>query len=221
MNNKNVLLSYPRSGNHWVRFIIEWFSGRPTKGLTPADPPIHKNLPNKDILAHVNGNNFIIYKEHGIPKGNLNKLILILRNPKECIYRHTKDLKVGQIDSYMKLINFYNNYGGKKLLIHYEDLILEPKNIITTITKFLEIYKEEKINNFMENYDLFFKESVNIYDNTNKNKIISGNKKRVSETKGEKILYHSKKIEETKIKDFNNYINKKYPNIKNYILRYE
>lgn len=221
MNNRNVLLSYPRSGNHWVRFIIEWFSGRPTKGLTPNDPPIHKNLPNKDILAHVKGNDFIVYKEHGAPKGNLNKLILILRNPKECIYRHTKDLKPGQIDSYMKLINFYNNYVGEKLLIHYEDLILEPKNIITNITKFLEIHEEDKLNYFMENYDLYFKESVNIYDNTSKISIISGNKERVSETKGEKIVYHSKKIDDGRLKEFNDYTNKKYPNLKKYIIRYE
>lgn len=221
MKNKNVLLSYPRSGNHWVRFIIEWFSSRPTKGMGPADPPIHKNLPNDGVLKHVKGNNFIIHKNHYIPKGKMDKLILILRNPKECIYRHTKDLQINKIDSYMSLIKFYENYSGKKLLVYYEDLILEPKNVITKITNFLEIYDEEKINNFIENYDLFFKESVNIYDNANKNKIISGSKKRVSETKGEKIVYHSEKIEKNKVKKFNDHINIKYPNIKNYISRYE
>jgi hypothetical protein len=217
---KNVLLSYPRSGNHWVRFIIEWFSGKPTKGLSPNDPPIKNSILNKEILSHVKGD-FIIHKEHGVPKGNINKLILILRNPKECIYRQTKNLAINQIDSYMKLVNFYENYGGKKFLLYYEDLITNPKNSVKKIIDFMDIYDENKFNDFMENYDLFFGESIKIYDNTNKMKIVSGNKFRTSETKGKSIIYHVKKINQDKIKIFNEHINKKHSNLKKYINRYE
>lgn len=217
---KNILLSYPRSGNHWVRFIIEWFSGRPTKGLSPNDPPIKTSILNQKILSHVKGE-FIVHKKHGVPKGNINKLILILRNPKECIYRQTKNLNVDQINAYMKLINFYENYKGEKFLMYYEDLITDPKNTVTTLVNFMGIYDDDKINAFIENYDLFFEESIKIYDNTNKIKIVSGNKQRTSETKGKSVVHHSKKISEDKLKIFNEHINKNYLNLKKYIIRYE
>lgn len=39
-----VLLSFPRSGNHWVRFILEWFSVRTTYGCVGSnvDMPIYQ-----------------------------------------------------------------------------------------------------------------------------------------------------------------------------------
>ena len=217
---KNFLISYPRSGNHWVRFIIEWFSGKPTNGLSLDDPPIHKSIPNKNILSHVKTNDFIIHKSHFTPK-KANKLILILRNPKECIYRHKKKLDKENIDNYMSLINFYNNHKKMKLLLYYEDLILNPKDVITDITKFLEIYSEKKMNNFMENYDFLFKESIKVYDNSGKTKKVFGSKLRTSETKGEKIIHHSNKINEKELSQYNKYIENKYKHIKKYISRYE
>ena len=40
----NRIISYPRSGNHWVRFIIEFLSRRPTDYLlNENDGPIYKN----------------------------------------------------------------------------------------------------------------------------------------------------------------------------------
>ena len=40
----NRLISFPRSGNHWVRFIIEFLSNRPTLyGPNEDDGPIYKN----------------------------------------------------------------------------------------------------------------------------------------------------------------------------------
>ena len=60
----NYLLSYPRSGNTWLRLIIEWFSGRPSRGLSKSDTPIYKaknstkdmNRLIKKPLKHVGGN---------------------------------------------------------------------------------------------------------------------------------------------------------------------
>jgi len=217
---KNFLISYPRSGNHWVRFIIEWFSGKPTNGLSLNDPPIYKSIPNKNILSHVKTNDFIIHKSHGTPN-QANKLILILRNPKECIYRHKKKIDKKNIDDYMSLIKFYDNHKKMKLLVYYEDLILSPKDVITDITKFLEIYNEKKMNNFMENYDFLFKESIKVYDNSWKTKNIFGSKLRVSETNGEKIIYHSNKINKKELDQFKLHIENKYKNIKKYISKYE
>lgn len=121
----------------------------------------------------------------------------------------------------MSLIKFYDNHKKMKLLVYYEDLILSPRDVITDITKFLEIYNEKKMNNFMENYDYLFKESIKMYDNSGKTKNIFGSKLRVSETKGEKIIHHSNKINKKELNQFKLHIENKYKNIEKYISRYE
>ena len=52
---KNVLLSYPRSGNHLVRFFIELLSEKPTFGCgdNPKDIEIYKNKFSENIPFNI------------------------------------------------------------------------------------------------------------------------------------------------------------------------
>ena len=42
-NGGLCLLSYPRSGNHWLRFVIEFLTMLPTAGSGDHDPPLCTN----------------------------------------------------------------------------------------------------------------------------------------------------------------------------------
>lgn len=217
---KNHLISYPRSGNHWVRFIVEWFSGKPTKGMNKEDKPIYVNLVNKDTLSHVSGTDYILFKNHWYSKIKPNEnLILIVRNPKEAIIRHKNKFTDDDLKWFMGLIKSFHNHKGNKILIYYEDLLTHPKSNIENILKFLNILDEKKLNIFMDNYEELFNESINVYDNTGKKEIISGGKGRVSKTKGKKLNFHSNSLTNEDNQRFINYLNNS--GVKKYIIRYE
>ena len=97
-----AILSFPRSGNHFTRYIIEFLTGRPTVGCTKKmitdpskDSPIRcRKGPN--FLEHVSLENPIACKFHFadnsmesyIPIVDAEKLILILRHPIETWLSH-------------------------------------------------------------------------------------------------------------------------------------
>jgi hypothetical protein len=69
-------VTYPRSGTNWIRFFLEICSNKPTPG---------------DTRYHT-GEDYLIDRAHcGYPIMNkYNKVILILRNYKECLIREKK-----------------------------------------------------------------------------------------------------------------------------------
>lgn len=218
----NYLASYPRSGNTWVRFILEWFSGQPTKGITNneisisqsriSNPKQNKLIRNE--LKHVKGKP-LIQKVHWSNQINKKKgkLILIIRNPLEVILRHTKKLDNKDIDRYMSLIKIYEEWDNKnKIILYYEDLINEPKTEIKKIIKFMEL-DLNKLETFMESYDYFFNLSVNHYNNKG-----DGD---TSKTKGKILVYHSLGLQKKKITNFKNYVVKKYPNLITHLSKYD
>jgi len=194
MNKCCILLSYPRCANSWLRFCIENISHRPTY---PDNDYI------KEIRKHINvSGDYILRKEHSLYEKdriygkvatnkdvyNKSKLILLLRNYKECVIKQKQDYNdviLGQNKSpynYMENINEYHKWPrDKKLLIYYEDLIMNPKKELLKCVKFLNL-KEKNLNFFMDKYDFYKKISVESYDlNTQKG----------SSTKGEHLRYHS------------------------------
>ena len=84
---KNCLLSLPRTGSNWVRYWFEYFS--------------NENTSERNILVETNHwgekrtdkTNATIYKRHTIDEKGLNdrgieKLVLVLRDYRECFVRH-------------------------------------------------------------------------------------------------------------------------------------
>ena len=80
-----LLLSYPRSGNTWIRYFIEHVSERPTIGYKEN----YKNFDSPLLCKKYHDP--IAIKRHGLIKDPVEHdgLILVLRNPKECLLRHT------------------------------------------------------------------------------------------------------------------------------------
>ena len=141
----NALWSPERSGNHWVRFIVEYLTGFPTCGCNRYDPPIFMNsFPNKSTpLAHVKGKApYILYKSHDPYDIKANSvLILLIRNYYEYIMvnnrRNCPSNDALYYKMYLNLLTGYDKFTGTKILIYYEDLILKPEREILRIKNFL------------------------------------------------------------------------------------
>jgi len=187
-----LLASYPRSANHWIRYIIEFLSQQPTTGEgnrnhERKDPAIFKRLGQE---SHYKQATPIAVKRHWVRKSDdrSSKMILIVRDYREVIYRHMDKafsifrLRIlnKNIRMYNDLIQHYNAWPTDKIAIKYEDLINEPAPTITRLAQF--IGKTELLEDLLQNIDEHQKCCVKMYD------IRSG-----SETKGKSTKYHSKK----------------------------
>jgi hypothetical protein len=169
---KNILLSYPRSGNHLTRFMIELLTEIPTLGChtNKNDIPIYKNtFPNKipfninlDIKDIDTTNSYHKYHNpvNNYDINNLENLIFIIRNPKEVLLRHTHyQIKNSSFDFYFNCIDFYLNFSGKKILFFYEDIVTNKVDFIKNLYDFLDIKIPSKLEYVLNNIDFLFEES--------------------------------------------------------------
>lgn len=147
-----IILSYPRSGNHWVRYIVEWATGRPTLGAGDGehwrdrrnrlDVPIHQLAD----LPHVAGRP-IAKKRHLVNDWDSRSadLVFILRNYKECVTRHLETMEVppdhpradDQLRRYLAALRQYDEWRSRKLLLPYADLVENPTDPVRKLLGFL------------------------------------------------------------------------------------
>ena len=178
----NILLSYPRSGNHLTRFFMELLMEQPTNGhpMNKQDKPIHTNTFAKPVPFNItkeNRDNFIYHKHHAYSQiRNPEHLILLIRNPKEVILRQTnfdlKKLKTTLGFMYQKNIEYFNAYKGKKKIFFYEDMITDKETFLLELYVFLECENFEKLMYCIENIDDLYKLS----HSPKKGRIWGGNK---------------------------------------------
>ena len=149
----HCLLSYPRSGNHWTRYIIEALTDRPTYGCGPDDRPIYTNIwKQKSVLPSVaplaqpaaQKMHFVEPKSKGCSTHNsyCSHLIFIQRDPHETIPRNigrskpwSKSEVSAAVDHYISLINYYERFTGPKLHISYERLMETPHKVILELAR--------------------------------------------------------------------------------------
>lgn len=155
MDNKNIiLLSYPRSGNTFTRYILEYLTGFSSSGYNnDFDKPLinHSSTPSQ------------IYKRHGHTEEeeeyfidldpDHNKLVFLLRHPYECWNRHNNRDNPIPIDRYWNIINNgddlnikniirFDNFSGQKIIVFYEDLILNHTKYVETLGSFLKVERK-------------------------------------------------------------------------------
>jgi len=175
-----VLLSYPRSGNTWLRYCIEFLSKRPT--AIPGSKQQGGN-PVSEVIKGMGVNlkaTPICSKSHNIGDiSERHKLIVIVRDYKEAIVRHYKNIsnnhkelkKVflreteGSIRTgvdYTKILEFYDAHTGDKTLVYYEDLITKPKKSILQVIDFLEV-DHKYMNEFFNKYNFHKNQGIKSY----------------------------------------------------------
>ncbi len=164
----NIILSYPRSGNHLTRFFIELLSEQPTFGCSynQNDIPIYQNkfmnaIPFNIDVNHIN-KDICYYKFHDTPDIECNKLIFIIRNPREVLLRHNNyEMNYDNFNIYFKCIDYYLNFNGNKILFFYEDIVLNKIDFINKLYLFLECKNNTKLEWVLNNIDYLYFESKN------------------------------------------------------------
>lgn len=194
-----LLLSYSRSGTNWIRYFIEVTTSRPTPGQ-------------KRLLG---GSNYYLDRAHAGYRNihNYQKVLLIVRNYKECIVRHhgmnliksqysdvvnfLNDLSIEQPASwYMKNIMAFDEFSSEKLVIYYEDLIREPDKNLRLIGEFLDVDNKE-VNKFILNLSEHREKSINAYTSNGHESITRG--------KASALTYHSGHLTNQEKKDFDKF----------------
>ena len=144
------VLSYPRSGNTWMRYILENITAHKSFGYARLNPdvdgkPISDHLP-EDFWDDTG----VIRKRHlweqGEPKPGPKEqrvAFLVLRNPVDLAARGAIPNKAGK-SKYMDLLFHWNNLTCKKALITYDSLLLEPEKVIRWLPDFLGLSDEAK-----------------------------------------------------------------------------
>jgi hypothetical protein len=186
---RNLLLSYPRSGNSFLRYCVEQCTGKSTLAFIRPEflkednleTLIKKGMNKMDVKSMSNTTNpeVILEKTHEIFPGDelvFNKqsqgrLIVLLRDFKESIGRHVTgntDRMNAEIPKYKAILDFYESYDGDKMVAYYESLILEPEVEIKKVLNFIGEYDEDKFINYINNFNEHKKTSVGLYENFNK-----------------------------------------------------
>lgn len=167
------IISFPHSGSHWLRYIIEYLSDQSTCGKY-IDRGIWKPI--------INNNDPICYFDHQMKSEDVDKykLIYLVRDYKECFISLSKNaieqisileletLYKGYMIRWTSMFKLFKEWKPPKLLIRYEDLILKPEYIIKELCEFLN-KGEDKIKKFLSNYDEHKDKSLNIRANKKTN----------------------------------------------------
>ncbi len=216
------LLSYPRSGNSWLRYCIEFLTGRATFSRAGFMQPI-----NQPFAWHfgfeLNAAKEPVEKLHrpkeiqGAMNQGHDKLLFILRNPKETFARYERssfdellrDCHAGRSYAgsyYFEDLEYFDAWpDSSKLLIYYEDLIQHPE---TTLKKVLDFLGEsaDRLCDFMHSYDQHKKACVDLYY--------------IAESKDD-TAYHTKRLSAAYLRRVDQWISQAYPNLWNrYLIRY-
>ncbi len=235
---KTYLLSFPGSGNTWVRYCLEYLTKRPTlemraQKITKINCPIGywcdmQTDYNKAPIWKVH------YVDHMKAMGtfdpNNETLIIIVRDPKEALPRiynvlsqrnknkplenpTAKDLFNNTLTmSYFDVLKIYDAWHPeKRYMVFYEDLITDS---ITTIKGLLDFMNEDDtyLANFIEHYDMHKHRSLNLYEMQEDRSLTHGNKTK----------HHAKLVSLQERVKLDAYIRRVFPDIwAHYLHRYD
>ena len=159
-----LLISYSRSGTNLVSYIIATISSKEVLDGFTKDP---------------NNQIYIVDRAHNGAKRvkHYSKIILLLRNYKECIVRHHGIERINEFQSiksflqdkkrqtslwYANNVISFHKFKGPKIVLYYEDLILQPARSIHKLSTFLDLDMNES-KKFIENIDDHYSISLNKY----------------------------------------------------------
>lgn len=205
MYERPLLVTYPRSGTNWLRFIIESLSGKPTPG--------RKRL--------YSGYDYAIEREHNAAKHikKYKRIILVIRDYRECIIRQSTPLWLSIQDVpeflrnpfnsrppsiYLNNIRGFDEFEGEKLLLYYEDLVFDSGPAVQKVAEFFQ-FDKAKTEAFIASMPEQKKASVECYHASN-----------VSITKGNssKTTHHADKhLSEEQKRQFDEYFKTQDPEI--------
>jgi len=197
-------ISYPRSGSHWLQYICRHMLGI----------RIYKT---QDI--ETTGTEYV--RLHNLPKEpEVNrKLIVIVRNPIECLIRQNIISKFDAValeqtcginneGSYTKIIKDFDEWKNEKIIVYYEDLMRDPNYVIVKLAGFLKA-NPTLVTDLITNLDTHKKKCLDDYA------LQEG-----SQTYGVVDSLHSEKISEGDYMKILNFIKRRLGGLSKYLSRY-
>jgi hypothetical protein len=173
----NYLVSYNRSGNTWVRYILEYLTHQPTWGHEKFS--ISERMGQESNITLLSSTEPIVIKRHEIIPNEIkdsDNVIFLLRDYQECIWNSMNckwEKFKPEFVKYWNLLKFYNDFRGHKILVKYDDLIKNPKTYISILLIFLGfdpfelIFNEDNdFNKFLVDYDTHREKCFSIYKNS-------------------------------------------------------
>jgi hypothetical protein len=222
------LLSYPRSGNSWVRYCLEFLTHRPSCEALYCFIQAAPNLNTPFGLLYDIGidltlspilkvHNFALYK-YCFYTGADNELICVVRNYIDCIASHlfndytsiSNELFFSELDNYMEVLCTYEAWPHKKMILYYEDILSCPEDFLLKCTSFFQS-DIARAYELLENKELHKEQCLKIYEDY----------ERVTKTKAKISNYYKEKVNHEEREKIKQYIFKNYPNIaRKYLSRY-
>lgn len=232
---RTFLLSFPQSGNTWLRYCLEFLTQRPTirrRKIEAQWYEFHYTYPlTWDAGLQIDAHKAPIEKLHTAQESLLllhNKettalnrdtdtLIFILRNPKECIARTQYASFSELLDSlwgnsyqhriYFENLAFFDSWPTeRRYLIYYEDLITKPRETLAGILAFLH-EPDTRLDQFMHEYQHHKEKCLSLYSGAT--------------SRGSDPLFHSKKLSAAYRKQVDTWIADAYPDLwHTYLHRY-
>ena len=248
-NTTTFLTAYPRSGSSWFRYCVEFLTKRPTVGLgrrgntvfshprdtgvdEKARPILHKN----HLILADNGQGYYFsdyrakmekFSKNRAHRDNRseNKLILLLRNYKECIPRHNSPTGKCDFDTFLQQTSgqrqsfpppdyigpllCFEEWEGPRLLIYYRDFIREPMRELANVLDFLgcdHLFLPELARNF----EVHRQKSLQYYNRFGQNA-----QAHISRTGGDKnkLDFHSRRMDQKERMRWDQSLKTRYPGI--------
>lgn len=234
--NKEFFLSFPNSGTNLTVGLLQALTKKPVRS-TLGDPNKVSRHVNR-LNLELDNSKLTLYRLHGKRKGQLaflrsidhnkNKLLLILRNPKECIVRHfeysEKDFmnsvisESGGYKFFIENLKLFDSWGNQKtkLVIYYENLITNPRREMIKVLDFFE-ESHSNLDNIFTNLEGITGKILESYQTSRcvkkRARMFSG---------GNQSIYHSRNFSKENMQIVDEYISSTYPNLWNkYLKRYQ
>lgn len=207
----NYFVSFPRSGNTWTRYFVEILTRKNTHGYYGASSTERGILPwlvpgtSSGVKTPISEETVpILVKRHeteGIERNKQARLLVAVRNFKECIFRDDNTDKNidARLDKYIDIIDFYDKFNGDKEIIFYEDIISDDRGTIEKVLKFLNRFDENELDEFMLNIESHKKNCMNIYAE--------------SKTDGKTARYHQDYVDKHLLKYCDEYLIKNHKHL--------
>ena len=223
-SNVIFLASFPRSGQNWMKCLLQIMGKRPIYplcGTLGLENPLNLKIDDSKTPC------FVMHNPHWIDgaPSDCNKLIVIVRDYKECFIREAKAHKKHHIlqkihsfrlnglpfkTIYFDILEKYDSWEpSNRHLIYYEDLLKKPTATLKDLCKFLGDSQKD-LQHLLDNFQRYNKLTIQYY---NKRQGSFGG----SMSRGKSEHFHSKqypideliKIDKM-MKEFNPYLWQKY-----------
>lgn len=197
-----------------MRYIVEYISGAPTPGQTR----LHQ------------GKDYFLDRAHrAYPRMHKYvKVILLLRDYRECFLRQHND-NWARFDTvsafcesrelrappfwYIRNLQAFDSFDGSKLLLYYEDLVLDPVRSVRQVAAFLGL-DSGRTRDFAQNIEERYSESVTLYR-------AGGHTSETSCTKN-MHAHADRLLRPQQLMQFDDYFFKKFPELaQKYLGRYD